>query len=280
MHTVPAALLPDQHDAGMQRGVPRAHESCRCTRLLSDAGYASRLPVHVGVAMVRTRRLIVPLLILAAAACSDGVVTPAARPIEAPSSTAPASIRLAPQGRPTLDLVGGSSDSASVDFVVGPTGGIFFTGSHAVVFPAQSVCDPATSSYGPTTWDQPCTPIQSPLKVHAEVRQKDGKTWVDFKPSLRFVPSSYPSRWVWMLMYSPAAVGSTDLSKFNILWAQSIGGATVDEAPTDPTLRTYVDPWAGISLRRIKHFSGYALTTGRECNPGEECGGDGTGGTP
>jgi hypothetical protein len=255
----------------MRRGTSRAHESWRCTRLLSDAGYASRLPVHVGVAMVRTRKLIVPLLILAAAACSDGVVSPAARPIAVPSS-APAPVGLAPQGRPTLDLVGGSADSASVDFVVGPTGGVFFTGNHAVVFPAQSVCDPATSSYGPTTWDQPCTPLQSQLKVHAEVRQRNGKTWVDFKPSLRFVPSSSPAKWVWMLMYSPAAVGTTDLSRFNILWAESIGGQTVDEAPLDSSLRTYVDPWQGISLRRIKHFSGYALTTGRNCNQGEDCG--------
>lgn len=225
--------------------------------------------------MRRTRSLIAPLLLLvAAAACSDGVVTPAARPIEAPSPAAPAPISLAPKGRPTLDLFGGSSDSASVDFVVGPSGGIFFTGNHAVVFPAQSVCDPAVSSYGPSTWDQPCAPLQSPLKVHAEVRQKNGRTWLDFTPSLRFVPSTYPSRWVWVLMYTPEAVGATDLSRFNILWAESIGGATVDESVIDPSMRTYVDPWSGISIRRIKHFSGYALAGGRSCNPGEECGED------
>jgi hypothetical protein len=171
---------------------------------------------------------------------------------------------LAPQARPSLVLSGGLADSASIDFQVGPTGGIFFTGNHAVVFPAQSICDPATSSYGPGTWDQPCAPLQSTLKVHAEVRRIDGQTWVDFRPSLRFVPSTNPARWVWIVMYTPEAIGaaSADLQNFNILWANQLGGSTVDEAPADSTLRTYVDTWMGISLRRIKHFSGYTIGAG------------------
>ena len=222
-----------------------------------------------------------PLLMLAAlAGCREGVESPVAPTLRAPSAGAPAPMSMAPQGRPTLDLTGGSADSASVDFVVSGAGGVFFTGNHAVVFPAQSVCDPATSSYGPQTWDQPCTPLQTPLKVRAEVRRKDGTTWVDFKPSLRFVPSTNSSKWVWIVMYSPEAIGSTDLSPFNILWAESIGGKTVDEVPTDASLRTYVDSWQGISIRRIKHFSGYALAGGRSCNPGEECGEGGGEGPP
>jgi hypothetical protein len=207
-----------------------------------------------------------PLLFLSVlAGCRDGILSPDAAPLAAPAASAPASIRLAPQGRPSLDLSGGRSDSASVDFYVGPNGGIFFTGNHAVVFPAQSVCDPTTSSYGPGTWEQPCTPLQSPLKVHAEVRRANGKTWVDFSPSLRFVPSTSPTKWVWIVMYTPAVIGATsDLSRFNILWANAIGGATVDESASDPSLRTYVDTWQGISLRRIKHFSGYTAEAGRD----------------
>ena len=215
-----------------------------------------------------------PVLFLSVlAGCRDAIVSPGAAPIAAPTAFAPAPVSLAPQGRPTLTLAGGLPDSASVDFIVGPNGGIFYTGNHAVVFPSQSVCDPATSSYGPSTWDQPCTPLQSPLKVHAEVRNASGQTWVDFTPSLRFAPSNSPAKWVWIVMYAPQAVGATtDLSRFNILWAKSIGGATVDESSTDPSLRTYVDTWQGISLRRIKHFSGYTLQSGRTCDPAtEEC---------
>jgi hypothetical protein len=207
-----------------------------------------------------------PLLLLAAlAGCGEGVVSPSSSPIQAPAASAPAPMSLAPQARPSLVLSGGLADSASIDFQVGPTGGIFFTGNHAVVFPAQSICDPATSSYGAGTWDQPCAPLQSTLKVHAEVRRIDGQTWVDFRPSLRFVPSTNPARWVWIVMYTPEAIGaaSADLQNFNILWANQLGGSTVDEAPADSTLRTYVDTWMGISLRRIKHFSGYTIGAGR-----------------
>jgi hypothetical protein len=213
-----------------------------------------------------------PLLFLSVlAGCRDEIVSPAAGPIAAPAAFAPAPMSLAPQGRPTLLLAGGSPDSASADFNVGPNGGVYFAGNHVVVFPSQSVCDPATSSYGLGTWDQPCSPLQSTLKVHAEVRSVNGQTWVDFTPSLRFVPSNNPAKWVWLVMYTPQAVGATtDLSRFNILWAKAIGGATVDETSTDPTLRTYVDTWQGIALRRIKHFSGYASAGGRTCDPATE----------
>ena len=210
-----------------------------------------------------------PLLLLSAlAGCREGVVSPAERPIEAPQAVAPAPMSLAPQGHPTLDLVGGLPDSASVDFDISPNGGIFDLGNHAVVFPAQSVCDPATSSYGPGTWDTPCTALQTSIRVHAEVRRVNGQTAVDFTPSLRFVPSTNPARWVWLVMYTPSAIGSSDLSGFNILWESTFGGATVDETLSDSSLRTYVDTWQGTSLRRIKHFTGYALTDGRSgCDP-------------
>jgi hypothetical protein len=199
-----------------------------------------------------------PLLLLSAlAGCREGVVSPAERPIEAPQAVAAAPMSLAPQGRPHLDLVGGLPDSASVDFVISPNGGIVDLGNHAVVFPAQSVCDPATSSYGPGTWDDPCTPLQAPISVHAEVRRVNGQTSVDFTPSLRFVPSNDPARWVWLVMYTPSAVGSSDITKLNILWESTLGAPGVDETPLDPSLRTYIDTWQGISMRRIKHFSGY-----------------------
>ena len=214
-----------------------------------------------------------PLLLLSAlAGCREGVVSPAAGPIEAPQASAPAPMSAAPQGHPTLDLVGGLPDSASVDFVVGPNGGIFDAGNHAVVFPAQSICDPATSSYGPGTWDSPCNPLQTSISIHAEVRRVNGQTSVDFTPSLRFVPSDNPARWVWLVMYTPTAVGSSDLGDFNILWTSALGAPAVDETPTDSSLRTYVDTWQGTSLRRIKHFSGYISGSGRSCDPAtQEC---------
>ena len=206
------------------------------------------------------------LLFLAVlAGCNEGSVASVAGPVEAPAASAPAPLRLAPQGRPSLSLSGDLPDSAAVDFTVGPNGGVFYAGNHAVVFPGQSVCDPATSSYGPSSWDAPCSLLQVPITVHAEVRRANGQTAVDFTPSLRFAPSTNPARWVWLVMYTPSAIGATgDLSRFNILYANSFGAATVDEAQSDASLRTYVDTWQGVSLRRIKHFSGYLSADGRD----------------
>jgi hypothetical protein len=231
---------------------------------------ASRVAVTAGEAMRRTSWITVgPLLSLALlAGCRESTVSP----IDTPAIAAPAPMSLAPEGRPSLQLEGGLPDSTAVDFVVGPWGGIFYTGNHAVVFPAQSICDPTTSGYGPELWDAPCETLQTPLRIHAEVRRKDGKTWIDFTPSLRFAPATSSSRWVWMVMYTPEARGATgDLSRFNVLWADRIGGATVDETPLDASMRTYVDTWSGISMRRIKHFSGYVAGSGRTCDPGETC---------
>ena len=65
-------------------------------------------------------------------------------------------------------------------------------------------------------------------------------------------------------------IGSSDLSGFNILWESGFGAQTVDETPSDSSLRTYVDTWQGTSLRRIKHFSGYITGADRTCTPGTE----------
>jgi len=219
-----------------------------------------------------------PLLLLTAlASCRDGLVTESGPPKIAAPAVAPASMKLAPQGRPTLSLSGGYSDSSSADFYVGPNGGVFLLGNHAVVFPSGSVCDPAVSTYGRGTWDSSCQPITKSLRVHAEVRRKDGVTSIDFTPALRFVPSSSPSSWVWLLMYSPdAKTAPSDLSRFNIYYTPTAGATPIDETATDATLRTYVDTFSGISIRRIKHFSmyesGYGIGAGRSCDPAyEEC---------
>lgn len=196
------------------------------------------------------------------AGCQEGVVS-------APqgSSAAPVSMMLAPEGRPQLSLAGKSSDNDDIDFTVGEKGGVFFVGNHAVVFPAHSICDPARSSYGAGTWDSPCAALKGSLKIHATVRTAKLGTWVDFSPSLRFVPSNDPREWVYMYMYAPNVVGAKDLSKYSILFAASIGARGIDEASSDASLRTYVDTRSGITMRRIKHFTGYMNSSGRSCDP-------------
>jgi hypothetical protein len=190
--------------------------------------------------------------------CSENtVVAPAAAP-----STAPASARFAPSASPQLSLSGNSVKNGAAKFTVSPAGGIYFVGNHAVVFPARSICDPATSSYGEGQWDAPCTPLNRPLTITARVSTANGSSAVDFSPSIRFVPSASPSRWVWIFMYTPQARGADDLSLFSILFSPSLGATPVNDAVSDATLRTYVDTRSGVSFRRIKHFTGYSVGAG------------------
>ncbi len=204
-------------------------------------------------------------VIAALAGCSDNTFVAPSAQQDAASGSAPVSMMAAPQDRPSLSLSGSGPANTTADFTVGPQGGVFFVGNHAVVFPKKSICDPRTSVYG--EWDAACKTIGKPIQIHAVVRNENGRTWVDFSPELRFAPSADPSRWVYMFMYTPEARGAKgDLSRFNILYAQSIGGVTVNDAASDPTLRTYVDTNTGISMRRIKHFSGYTASAGRDCD--------------
>ena len=195
--------------------------------------------------------------------CSDSMLAPSATP-----GAAPTSMMFAPAGRPSLSLSGGAEQNGTIEFTVDPSGGVFFVGDHALYFPARSICDPASSSYGANSWDIACTPLDRPITVTARVSTRNGVKAVDFTPELRFVASSQPSQWVWLFMYTPEARDAFDLSEFSILYAQTPGATLVDDAVEDPTVRTYVDTWSGASFRRIKHFSGYAVASGRACEEG------------
>jgi hypothetical protein len=183
------------------------------------------------------------------AGCQEGVVS-------APQS---ATSMKAPEGAPQLSLSKSQSNNADADFTVTPAGGVFFIGRNAVVFPANGICDPATSSYGEGTWDDACTPLRTPLKIHATVRTATAGTWVDFKPSLRFVPSADSHKWAYMYMSSKNA----------ILFAPAVGAVGVDDAAADETVKTYFDLRNGYTLRRIKHFTGYMTSSGRSCTQGD-----------
>jgi hypothetical protein len=197
--------------------------------------------------------------------CQDNTVS-----APQPSAVGPTLMMMAPGEAPRLSLSGITSNNITTEFTVGPKGGVFMVGNHAVVIPAHSICNPATSSYGPGTWDSPCRALEGNLKIQAEVRVSNGTTWVDFSPALRFVPSNNPANWAWIYMYTPKATNARDLSSFNILYASRIGGATTDESAQDASLRTYVDTHSGLSARRIKHFSGYT-SSGRACDSGTDC---------
>ena len=155
-------------------------------------------------------------------------------------------------------------DGKSADLLVEPSGGVFHLGKHALYFPANTICDPAISSYGPTEWDQPCTTITEPIRIQATLVERDGRSWVDFTPHLRFAPSDDESRWVYIFMATRGAEGKKLISKDAppILWSPAIGVPGINEALLDETLKTKWDRKLGGVYRRIKHFSGYNVWSG------------------
>lgn len=192
-----------------------------------------------------------------------GAVTLMAACTAADQSVAPLARQTRPLGAPSPDVIMDfvAPDSTSVDFTVTPSGGMFVLGKHAVFFPDHGICDPATSSYGPGEWDAPCTPLDAPIKFHAEVRASaNGETWVDFTPAVRFVPSTDPNRTVWMMMKVGTDVTAENYSGFGMLWMPNgVTTEVVNEAATDASLRTYIDIQRDVVFRRVKHFSGYLV---------------------
>jgi hypothetical protein len=219
--------------------------------------------------MLRGRSGILALLALVLSGCSgENLSGPGSEALPFGGIT----VSRPPAGVPRPDIIVHhvADDSASAEFTVTPSGGVFALGPHAIYFPANSICDPATSSYGPGEWDAPCEPASGPVRFRAEVRTADGRSWVDFTPAVRFVPSAIDANGVWLYMKTASISSNADsvreaLSRMSILYSPAIGADGVNEALADASLRTYVWLDGGVAFRRIKHFSGYNIHDGYSC---------------
>jgi hypothetical protein len=161
-----------------------------------------------------------------------------------------------------------SEDRKSADVVVTPSGGWFSIGVHGVWFPANSICDPALTTYGPTEWDKPCTTISSPITIHAEIKEQDGLPYVVFTPDLRFAPATRkggggldPKKFVNLYMYVGGS-SVTDAGAFEIKWVADEAAAPVSEDDADVSLQTKRMARGQVLYRRVKHFSGYLVAAG------------------
>jgi hypothetical protein len=207
------------------------------------------------VRQIRWSTLLASVAVMAA--CADGSVAPTLQ--ESLPGGAP---------RPSIIVNSMAADASSADFTVTTSGGYFRMGKHGIYFPARAICDPATSGYGREFWDKDCEVLRGQVNIHAELRQQDGREWIDFSPELRFKPSALLSEWVWIYMRTDAA--ALPDPSLSILWSPAIGVPGIDESLQDATLRTFVSPWSGYAYRRIKHFSGYNVTSGRSESAGDE----------
>lgn len=142
-------------------------------------------------------------------------------------------------------------------FVVQPgSPSTFVIGDHKIRFDANAICDPLRSSYGPTEWDRPCVVAPAGVAITATWwKDANGRPQIDFQPALRFNPASNVTLW---MMDREASLDAAA----QILWIAP-NGKRVDEAVADPTVATQVGS-NGFMFRRIKHFSGYTVSTGRD----------------
>lgn len=133
------------------------------------------------------------------------------------------------------------------------------------MFPAHSLCDVNTSSYGNGQWDKPCALATYPVTVNTKAwLDTKGLAHVDFDRHVRFVPTANPAGWVVLSLYD---YGAASLAWLNIEYCKDIQDAAKDncrdESKDDLTLATVKNPVTGQYTRRLKHFSGYSLTSGR-----------------
>ncbi|MDF1502767.1 hypothetical protein [Roseisolibacter sp. H3M3-2] len=195
------------------------------------------------------KRLLLPAVALLAA-CGDAATAPLA-PADAPS-----------RGTISISSSTGSSssggDTSRVSFSYGPNTSVTVrVGAHKVVFPTNAVCDPATSGYGPATWNSACTPLSKYITFQAKAwTDASGRPQIRFSPDVRFVPT----KTVTLYLYDKAAANDP---AFRFAWCPTGAASCVDESKTDASLVPQRDPANGFLFGRIKHFSGYTVVVDR-----------------
>jgi hypothetical protein len=153
-------------------------------------------------------------------------------------------------------LVGISNGTYSLKF--DPSQDNAFTlGANYLSLPAHAVCKlDGSSGYGTEYWNQSCVPETDSVTISVEI--SDAETdhpRLDFHPAMRFSPD----RNVSLYIYVP--VGMHDFLKSWVMKYCDDTGTCQNEAANDSDLKSYADHDAQMVFRRIKHFSGYTVTS-------------------
>jgi ABC-type oligopeptide transport system substrate-binding subunit len=215
------------------------------------------------------RYLAAAAAMFALAACGDTTTSP--RETSARS--------FAPSVGPAFDYSGGGerqSGDQSSDFTVTARGGSFsVNGLFTINFPANSVCNPDRSSYGTGEWEKSCSTLRSDesIKVKAKLRLTSAGVAVDFSPELRFSPNTEVT--LSTDIFSQVLKANRDyyathpgsLNFLAISFSPTLGSAAVADYSVDKSLITHIDLRTGNIWRRIKHFSGYLMSSGEACTP-------------
>ena len=200
-------------------------------------------------------RRFVPFLVagvaLIATACGDAI---------APTRSEDSMLRVAAPLAKSLDAYVPAFATREL-ITIPAAGGVVKVGGFTLYFARNSVCDPLTSGYGPDTWDTSCETLSTDYTLTAAFWHENGKTFIEFIDDIRFAPD----RWVVISAHVPAS------DKEILYFRRDVFGSvsTKDEAAYDSSMRTFYSSHTGELYRRIKHFSGYVITSGR-CEDGTE----------
>jgi hypothetical protein len=174
-------------------------------------------------------------------ACADNSVAPTTP--AAPAFSAPAAYNKA-QG-------------VVVFTVDNSKGGTFRLGKHAISFDPGAICS-LNSSYGSTEWDKTCAPARGLVTITATLlTDNENHPYVDFQPAMRFAPNKD----VMLFLRNGLSSHATQLS---IQYCNNLGSCT-DESLNDPSVAPFRVGTTSYIARRLKHFSGYLVQAGENC---------------
>jgi hypothetical protein len=192
--------------------------------------------------------------IVLAAACSD-MPTAAPTRMERPSLDDES---LEPLDSKTTDPTGLLAKSEVAVLHIDPhVSRTYLFGDNWIYFPANSICDPATSGYGPTVWETPCSPLRTAIDVTVHWNHRGGHAYANFSPEIRFVPARNRSQYVILGLHDHKRI--KDTQAYQMLYNAPGTTTWIDESLTDPTLKAWLNRPANAVLQRIKHFSGYMV---------------------
>jgi hypothetical protein len=203
--------------------------------------------------MNKISKILVALTAMLAAGCAEST--------SAPKAPASRDVTI-PGGGATAALTG--SDTIRFSVYIDPSRSITYNlgAGNSITFPAGSLCA-LNSTYGGGQWDKPCAVATSPVTVYTKAwLDAQGFAHVDFDKHIRFVPTSNPAGWVMLSLYDYGAM-TTPWTKINYCPSPD-ASSCIDESKNDPSVATVKDPITGKLIRRVKHFSGYSLTSGRD----------------
>jgi hypothetical protein len=133
----------------------------------------------------------------------------------------------------------------------------FTLGANYLSLPANAVCKlDGSSGYGVEYWNQSCVPETDSVTISVTISDADtDHPRLDFYPAMRFNPETSVSLYV----YVP--VGMDDFMKSWVMKYCDDSDKCTNEAKHDGDLASFADQSSQMVFRRIKHFSGYTVTS-------------------